>query len=109
MWIFNRDGYFSIHNSKVSRKNVEIRARVKEDLENMRKKLGRSGSKVIHTPIADYPFRIDITRAEFSRYLTGEIALIDYDNFKYEIKDRMRGDILLDVWCATKRFEIENV
>ena len=84
MWIFTRDGFISAvykHNA------VQVRARDRKSLED----LAIHGlSEIKHTPVADYPYRLETDRNNLATWLSKQAQLMDYRNFKSEV-EAVRG------------------
>ena len=82
MWIFVKDGYFSVVKDKYcSEGELMIRARVIKDLERLLDKLG-SDADILVFKHADYRYRVKVTADQWSRYLAREAAGVDYANIK---------------------------
>ena len=63
--------------------NMQIRARVKDDLYRLIEAFSDlSQSEIIETPLADYRWRVVITPSQFTSLLMKLSADIDYGNFK---------------------------
>lgn len=106
MWVFNREGFFSVVQNQEADNQVMVRARFAQDLENLKKKLSSVGAfsiPTIKTPKADYPFRIILNKTEWAEYLRKSALDIDYPNFKSSLKDQKRHDIYLQVWGVMRR------
>lgn len=112
MWVFATDGFFNVvhdRNSPTSGEEagVLVRARWKRDLETL---LARRGAAfmakhpIAHTPRADYPYRVRMTRRDWSALVLALADSIDYDNFKDEVgrRDKARAHAYLDVWAAMR-------
>ena len=68
-----------------------VRARFKEDLENIMERLG--ATKVIDTSKDhDYPYRIFVTKAAWSKYVAESAMNIDYHNFKDRVLPKATRD-----------------
>lgn len=96
MWMFSREGFFSVVAVNASR--VQVRARRRADLVNLRKR-GLRG-RILSTPDADYPFRVITTKVLWAKIAASMSHSINYDNFKNEVKrtDTDRAEIYSDVW-----------
>lgn len=85
-----------------------MRARDREDLVRLLKRLGRPKTKILETQINDYPFRVWIEKQAWSRYLVRVAEALDYDNFKDEVTRRQgkeRHDVYSSVWSVLHRLE----
>lgn len=91
MWVFTVDGFFSAvqHNEKPDL--LCVRARAREDLVRLRKRLPGC-TKISRSKVADYEFRVFVDKGRFSSYVRTAVQEIDYGNFK----GRVLGD------CATR-------
>ena len=118
MWLFNRDGFFSVVNHDNIDECVLVRARFEGDLENMITHLCCSVvvlTEVMHTPDHDYPYRVIIQKTAWAKYVSDSAEGIDYTNFKdavvpFGTEDRERSDKYHEVWAVMKYgrdFDIE--
>ena len=84
MWIFTTDGFISAvykHNA------VQVRARDRKSLEEL---ASHCKSEIKHTPVADYPYRLETDRNNLATWLSKQAQLMDYSNFKSEV-EAVRG------------------
>lgn len=82
MWIFTRDGFFSVAATKFCQPGeVAVRARKKEHLENLMARHAIQ-AEILSFPEADYRYRIQIPRDEWGRALRSEADCLDYGSFK---------------------------
>jgi hypothetical protein len=80
MWIFIRDGFFSVAATKFCGPGeVAIRARRKEHLENLMSRHGLT-AEILCFKNADYRYRIHIPRDEWGTVLQEEAGYIDYES-----------------------------
>jgi len=79
MWIFNLDGFFSVVEHRDHPSMVMIRARYREDLKNVARKIG---GYIHYTPAHDYPYRMICPKERWVVYIADSAAKIDYGNFK---------------------------
>lgn len=84
MWIFNRAGFFSVTLVEEGEKSgqLQVRARVEEDLDRLRKMYAPELGPTIMLPNRDYPYRAYITHEKFSEAMVRATLDIDYTNFK---------------------------
>ncbi|KKK96642.1 hypothetical protein LCGC14_2660710, partial [marine sediment metagenome] len=91
MWLFLPIGFYSIvcprenagRGPDVDTTKVMIRARVREHLEALRKRLSANAQpKIIESPHADYPYRLIVPKAAWTAALSELIAEQEYVNFK---------------------------
>lgn len=83
MWIFTTEGFFSIVMKQFNENDppFQVRARLAGDMENLIETLNFK-KNIIHTPHADYHFRITVDEEELIKIMTRLADDIDYDNFK---------------------------
>ena len=100
MWLMTDFGFFSIV-QKEGEANLTVRARVKQDLQNLKERYLPAVGAIEETEYADYRFRVCVPRQSFAEALR-EIALdIDYPNFKNSVARRQgkaRARAYEDVW-----------
>ncbi|MBF0225394.1 MAG: hypothetical protein HQK76_08065 [Desulfobacterales bacterium] len=84
MWIFNKDGFFSIVRKNCKFDEIMVQARSKEDLISLSHKIGVE-SEIIEAKKEDYKYRIIIRKKLISEYITKYIDEIDYDNVRSNI------------------------
>lgn len=105
MWLITTDGFFSAVQDRDDHDAVFVRARVRDDAEQLAVAVG---STVIETPAADYRFRVRMTKRTWSRYLADRAAEVDYDNFKNAVAVRQgsrRAKVYGDVWAVLLRLQ----
>ncbi len=102
MWLFTRHGFYSLTRSTDEPDKLQVRARVRRDLENIQSFTGLTGP-ILETPVADYRWRWIVTPADaevVTRCLTHDIT---YSNFKSTVAQqpdqsgKLRG--LHDIWA----------
>ena len=83
MWIFTKQGFFSIVRKKYldQPKPYQVRARSLQDLENLIK-VAELDEEIIETPYADYFFRIIADEADLVKIFNFLQADLKYENFK---------------------------
>ena len=79
MWLFTTTGFISVVYKEDA---VQIRARDKASLESVAKSVS---CPIIHTPLADYPYRVSTNNVDFAQWVNGQVLSIDYSNFKSEV------------------------
>ena len=82
MWLYCRSGFFSVVQHKNAPNLLLVRARVKEDLDDLRERYLPALGKTITTESADYPYRAVATKKHFSKAMVRISYDIDYTNFK---------------------------
>jgi hypothetical protein len=89
MWLFTRHGFYSVVRDRVDTRHVQVRARIKDDLERLSHFAGKvlrvEMPEIIPTPQADYAFRCVIEQEGWVKIAAALAADIDYTNFKGEI------------------------
>jgi hypothetical protein len=101
MWIFTRDGFYSAVQHRDNPGLVQVRGRVRDDLERLRTRT--RSSEIIELDDADYRYRINIDRDAFAQYVLESVLDIDYttsvkDAISRGDKDRKRAH--LRIWEA---------
>ncbi len=83
MWIFSKEGFFSIVADTTSRGNVLVRARFPGDLEKLLAAVGvEAAGRIKKTPKSDYKYRMSVPKSVVADYLLKAADGIDYPNFK---------------------------
>jgi hypothetical protein len=106
MWIFTKEGFFSVTELPQSRDVVLIRARTREDLEaligGMYNEACWHRFPILETPTSDYRWRAVLNRDEVADHVSGLVRTIDYDNVKDSIDkgDQRRHTAMVRVWAA---------
>lgn len=109
MWLFTRQGFYSIISK--GEHEFHVRARARKDLENLNALAGTS-HKIHRSPDADYRWRMVVTGDEAHGLIAKLAADIDYSNFKGVVartpgqQDKM--DILHEVWGLMWEYQREN-
>jgi hypothetical protein len=118
MWIFTKFGFYSVtlgdpeYCPDKGSDCFQIRARARVDLELLEawaevdqrapKYVYSALSSIVHTPAADYPFRVVISEKGWKWLASHLASTVDYRNFKSTIKDNERHDIYMRVWSVLK-------
>lgn len=92
MWIFTKDGFFSIVQDAYCKKDeVMVRARCREDLSRFATRIYTEASvdtacrAIIELPGADYRYRLLTKRTHFAAYVHKMAESIDYPTVKDNI------------------------
>jgi len=104
MWIFTTSGFISAVQDSGDR-TIIVRSRDQKSLINLSDKYK---TKVIATPIADYPYRLILTHQQFAEWIQEEALKIDYPNFKSAAKiqrDSIFVKALNKVWSVMHDIE----
>jgi hypothetical protein len=100
MWVFTQDGFISaVDNGHVPGK-LAIRGRDKKSLELL---AALTQQDIIQSKDSDYPYRVFVTREEFSNFLLAHVDTIDYSNFKdrvYATRGSKFASACGKVWSA---------
>lgn len=108
MWLSTTVGFFSIVQHRDAQDQYLVRARVENDLHNL-KKLAVLSGEVLITPMADYPCRVYITQTELLRIMTTLVTVLDYPNFKNRIgqlpDQQSKLSAYHEVWAIMKEVE----
>ena len=84
MWVFTTEGFIS---AVYKHDAVQVRARDRKSLENL---ATHCASEIKHTPVADYPYRLETDRNHLATWLSQQALLMEYGNFKSEV-EAVRG------------------
>lgn len=102
MWIFTKQGFFSIVQKPDQKGSdmVTVRSRNKRDLINLSKVIGQH--VIIENGGTDYEFRLICNKPSLKEFLANQVNDIEYSNFKHEIqiKDQERASIYSKIWVA---------
>ena len=103
MWVITSLGFFSIVCKPDDTKagTLTIRARVKSDLEALRKQALPTLGPISENMGSDYRFRAQAKRKDVEKALTKLVEQIDYENFKDKVAKTQgyeRAEIYASVW-----------
>lgn len=99
MWIYTKNGFYSVVQDKNDPDYLIVRARVKGDLEALCEGLGFN-TTIKETPDNDYRYRIKMPRVMVSHLVSLSVSEINYPNFKDSISDKRRSPYYGSVWSA---------
>jgi hypothetical protein len=113
MWIFTRDGFFSIAATKFCQPgDVAVRARKKEHLENLMARHGLE-AEILIFPEADYRYRIQISKEMWGKTLEAEAKGLDYSSFKDAMEEALlSADYLramFSTWSTIHKIQTEEL
>jgi hypothetical protein len=100
MWLFTETGFLSAVQKDPTKEELVVRARDKESLSDLSKK---HSLKIIKTPMADYPYRVEISKQDFANWVADEAMGISYSNFKNQVaivRDSKFAKLLGKVWSV---------
>jgi len=110
MWIYTREGFFSVTtDQRTTGDNVMVRARVREDLEPLIKAidsptLAPLQLEIIESKRADYRYRVVMPRGHWVAYVANAAMDIDYTNVKDTLApmktEPERHRAMLKCWSA---------
>ena len=99
MWIFTTEGFVSAV-QKPGDTDLTIRSRDRASLATLAQ---ITGHNINASQGTDYPYRVEVSREQFSHWLAQHVTNLDYANFKSAV-GRQRGRSfahpLMDVWSA---------
>ena len=107
MWVFTTDGFYSAVAHRSEPNTIIVRSRVREDAERLADRL-LVEVEVQHTPQADYPWRLFVSRPVFARYLAEQVETMEYPNFKATISDPKRSAVYHGVWAELIGLQVED-
>ena len=103
MWIFTTSGFVSAVSNPDG--TIKVRARDKASLEPLSKKYEL---EIAHTPIADYPYRLEISAENLANWVSDQARNINYPNFKSAVaihRSRVFAKALGQVWSVMHEVE----
>jgi phage gp29-like protein len=93
MWIFHTEGLLSIVEDRNDKKLLMVRARRREHITKV-----FPHATPIHTPNADYHWRISVTRGQVQAVMIQMLDNLDYDNFK-DAANPMLKTVYSNIWA----------
>ncbi len=108
MWLATTSGFFSATSAGNGR--VQVRARARRDLERL-KALTACRARILRTPDRDYPYRIYVTAAQWTKIAAKLASAVGgYSNFKARVGavDKGRADLYHRVWEVFADIELEE-
>lgn len=100
MWLFTTRGFYSVVQKNTDPDGLlTVRARVKADLDRLKDLL--PDAKPYEQGYSDYPWRIKVSREDWTRAVVALTAEVDYHNFKDEVKVKQgakRASVYSGVW-----------
>lgn len=102
MWMITTRGFYSAVQKRNDPPNMlTIRARAREDLENLSDLL--PDIEIKDGGGTDYPYRTRVLVSDWARVCATLALEVDYSNFKDEVKKKQgkaRADIYMRIWSA---------
>jgi hypothetical protein len=101
MWVFTKDGFYSVVQKDCRPDEVLVRSRQRADLVKLSMKLGLK-VKIREQAGTDYRYRTVIKKTDWARYAAEAALDINYPNFKDRVpkRDFRRHDAYLRCWEA---------
>lgn len=101
MWVFTKEGFFSVVQKDCEADEVLVRSRQKRDLIGLAEKIGVK-VKLLEGVGTDYRYRAVVKKKDWAKYLSDSALDLDYDNFKNTVsnRDHRRHSAYLRVWEA---------
>jgi hypothetical protein len=101
MWLFSKQGFFSVVRHVHLPDHLLVRARLREDADRLARLLAETAGRPftpLVTPNADYRYRLEVPRADFARVMVRLVEELDYGNFKLAVhgdpaRDRAYGRV----------------
>ena len=105
MWIVTDRGFFSVVDKGEPEGFLCVRARVREDIENLCRleSMTAYADSIEESGFSDYRFRIHVKREDWVRAAADLSEQIDYDNFKNAVASRQgyeRASVYSKVWSV---------
>jgi hypothetical protein len=103
MWIFSTVGFFSVTQVQESPEVLQVRARVRKDLDSLRKTYLPDLSATVEILGRDYPYRAYIDRPKLGEAMVRMVTDLTYSNFKSAVAKAQgyeRSSLYHDVWAV---------
>lgn len=106
MWVATNFGFFSVVRrpegtvAKGDERALQVRARVKRHLVNLRAWLGDGRREIVELTGTDYEYRLYVTYDEWATITARLTYDIDYVNFKDTVRDEKLHQLYLRIWGA---------
>jgi hypothetical protein len=108
MWIFTETGFVSAVQHREAPEYLVVRARDKQSLDQL---ADLCDVQVKFTPNADYPYRVIVTKADFTSWMNDNIDFLGYSNFKNQVaitRGKDYAHTLGSVWSTMHDVEDEQ-
>jgi hypothetical protein len=117
MWLISKYGFVSVVANKDDGDSVLIRARSREDIEELCTLADDSEipwlgmDSIQEDPNADYRYRLTVPSKSWAKVAEQIASLIDYPNFKSEISkmDRERAELYGQVWADLMKIQYPDM
>lgn len=80
--------------------DLQVRARDRKALVELRRFMSNETSRIISTDNSDYPFRVYCESEKFALAMARMVFEIDYTNFKDAVDSESLHDVYLRVWAV---------
>lgn len=110
MWLFTPTGFLSIVADREHHGNLLVRARARADIEAFVVATGAPAPT--ERPDRDYRWRTSVPAQVVATYVAGQVAAIDYENFKNAVAERHghdRAHRYAEVWSVMHRLQQDEV
>lgn len=116
MWLISKFGFVSVVEHRNESGSVIVRARARNDLEQLCELAGQEGApgfeqgQIEDSPNADYHYRLTAPVDSWKSVASAVAERIDYDNFKNEIAkhDPERAGIYSQVWADLMKIQFPD-
>jgi hypothetical protein len=108
MWLVTTQGFYSAVAYRGRKRQLLIRARVRDDLVNLDRQLPGVSARITEEYPSDYAYRLRVSRKEWKRILAQLTDEVDYDNFKDAVKEKHgkdRANAYMGVWSVLHRLQ----
>jgi hypothetical protein len=86
MWLFTECGFFSATRSAEHPAKMQVRARVRSDLEELMARYCDAPLPILEWPDRDYPYRVLMEVSQWSDIVSRMCTDVNYSNFKDRVK-----------------------
>ena len=108
MWIFTETGFVSAVQHRETPEYLVVRARDKQSLDQL---ADLCSTEVKFTPHADYPYRVIVSKSDFTSWMNDNIDFLGYSNFKNQVaitRGKDYAHTLGSVWSTMHDVEDEQ-
>jgi len=108
MWIFTETGFVSAVQHRDAPEYLVVRARDKQSLSVL---ADLCDVEIKFTPNADYPYRVIVTKGDFTSWMNDNIDFLGYSNFKNQVaitRGKDYAHTLGSVWSTMHDVEDEQ-
>ena len=112
MWIFTKEGFYSVVQHKDGATKMLVRSRTRGDLERFCVATGLSEKRVKCDVLADYRWRMEAPRDIVTRYVRDAANGINYTTSvkdHLDLDDGLRHSAMMGVWSSMMRLQETRV